>query len=119
MRQFMMDMMAKTMPLMMPLVWLGLASIAVGLLSVVTGFITRSPLASCGASWSGTLLLILGAFFLVCQAAGMLLGASPAINLGDATKYEFNLKPFWMVGLVFLVPGLAFRALRGARARHA
>ena len=115
MRQFMMDMMAKMMPLMMPLAWLGLALIAVGVLSVLARLVTRSPLASRGASWSGALLLILGAFFLVSQAAGMLLGASPAINLGDATKYEFNLKPFWMIGLVFLVPGFAFRALRGGR----
>ena len=118
MRQLMMDMMAKTMPLMMPLVWLGLALIAVGVVSVLSRLITGSPLAGRGASWSGMLLLILGAFFLVSQAAGMLLGASPAINLGDATKYEFNLKPFWMVGLVFLVPGFAFVALRGARDRH-
>jgi hypothetical protein len=43
----------------------------------------------------------------------MLLGAAPAINFGDATKYEFNLKPFWMVGLAFLVPGLVILALRG------
>jgi len=115
MRHFMMDMMAKMMPLIMPLVWLGLALIAVGVLSVLARLITGSPLASRGASWSGTLLLILGAFFLVSQAAGMLLGATPAINLGDATKYEFNLKPFWMIGLAFLVPAFVFRALRGAR----
>ncbi len=115
MRHFMMDMMAKMMPLMMPLVWLGLSLITVDVLSVLATLITGSTLAGRGASWSGTLLLILGAFFLMRQAAGVLLGASPAINLGDATKYEFNLKPFWMVGLVFLVPGFAFRALRGAR----
>jgi hypothetical protein len=115
MRHVMMDMMAKMMPLMMPLVWLGLALIAVGVLSVLARLITGSPHASRGASWSGTLLLLLGVFFLASQVAGMLLGATPAINLGDATKYEFNLKPFWMIGLVFLVPGLAFRALRGGR----
>ncbi len=115
MRHVMMDMMARMMPLMMPLVWLGLALIAVSVLSVLARLTSGSALASRGASWSGTLLLVLGAFFLMSQAAGMLLGASPAINLGDATKYEFNLKPFWMVGLVFLVPGFAFRALRGGR----
>ncbi len=113
MRQFMMDMMATMMPLMMPLVWLGAALIAVGVLSVLARLVTGSTLASRGASWSGTLLVVIGLFFVASQGAGMLLGATPAINFSDSTKYEFNLKPFWMVGLAFLVPGLVIRSLRG------
>lgn len=113
MRQLMMDMMAKMMPFMMPLVWLGVALVVLGILSVVLRLLTGSALASRSASWSGTLLVVVGLFFIASQAAGMLLGATPAINFGDATKYEFNLKPFWMVGLAFLVPGLVVRALRG------
>ena len=113
MRQFMMDMMAAMMPLMKPLIWLGGALIAVGILSVLTRLLTDSMLATRGAYWSGTLLVIVGLFFVASQGAGMLLGAAPAINLGDATKYEFNLKPFWMVGLAFLIPGLVIWAFRG------
>ncbi|KAB2917421.1 MAG: hypothetical protein F9K29_10185 [Hyphomicrobiaceae bacterium] len=114
MRQFMLDMMASMMPFMMPLVWLGVALIVLGVLSVVLRLLTNSALAGRGALWFGTLLVIVGLFFIASQGAGMLLGATPAINFGDATKYEFNLKPFWMVGLAFLVPGLVIRALRGS-----
>ncbi len=117
MRQFMMDTMAGMMPLMMPLVWLGVALIAVGILSVLARLVTGSTLASRGGSWSGVLLVVIGFFFVASQGAGMLLGAAPAINFGDATKYEFNLKPFWMVGLAFLVPGLVILALRGPSRR--
>lgn len=113
MRQLMMDMMATLMPLMMPLVWIGAALIAVGVVSATARFLAGSMLASRGAAWAGMLLIVVGLFFIACQGAGMLLGAVPAINLGDASKYEFNLKPFWMVGLAFLVPGLIIWALRG------
>lgn len=112
MRQFMIDMMAGMMPFMMLLVWLGLALIAIGILALLARLFSGGALASRAAFWSGTLLLVLAAFFLLSQVAGMLLGASPAINLGDATRYEFNLKPFWMVGLVFLVPSVLILALR-------
>jgi hypothetical protein len=114
MRQFMLDMMAGMMPLMMPLVWLGVALVVVGVIAVVARLAMNSAPAGRGAYWAGTLLIIVGLFFILSQVAGMLLGATPAINFGDATKYEFNLKPFWMVGLAFLIPGLVIRALRGS-----
>jgi hypothetical protein len=113
MRQVLIDMMAKMMPLMMPLVWLGVALFSVGILSVLARFLGSGALASRGAHWSGMLLIVVGLFFVASQGAGMLLGAAPAINFGDATKYEFNLKPVWMVGLAFLLPGLLIWALRG------
>jgi hypothetical protein len=113
MRHLLMDMMAKMMPFMMPLVWLGAALVVLGGLSVLARLLGDGALASRGAGWAGMLLIVVGLFFIACQGAGMLLGAAPAINFGDATKYEFNLKPFWMVGLAFLVPGLIIRALRG------
>jgi TRAP-type mannitol/chloroaromatic compound transport system permease small subunit len=112
MRQFMLDMMTMMMPFMMPLVWVGVALTALGLLSIATRLLSGGLLGRRAATWSGTLLIIVGLFFLASQGAGVLLGAAPAINFGDATKYEFDLKPFWMVGLIFLVPGLVIRALR-------
>ena len=115
MRQLMMDMMAGMMPLVMPLVWLGAVLIAAGALSVLARLAGGSPLARRVASLSGTLLVLLGIFFLLCQAAGMLLGAAPAINFGDATKYEFDLKPFWLVGLAFLIPGILICMFPGRR----
>jgi TRAP-type mannitol/chloroaromatic compound transport system permease small subunit len=113
MHQFMLDMMAMMMPFMMPLVWVGVALIALGVLSVLTRLVSGGLLGNRGAAWAGTLLIVVGLFFIACQGAGMLLGATPAINFGDSTKYEFDLKPFWMVGLAFLIPGLVIRALRG------
>ncbi len=44
----------------------------------------------------------LGVFFLLCQVMGMLLGATPAFNLADATKFEFWMVPFWQAGLALL-----------------
>lgn len=114
MRQFMLDMMAMMMPFMMPLVWVGVALTVVGVLSVLARLVSGGLLTTRqAASWSGTLLIAIGLFFLAAQGAGMLLGAMPAINFGDAMKYEFDLKPFWMVGLALLIPGIAIRALRG------
>jgi hypothetical protein len=114
MRQFMLDAMAMMMPYMMPLVWVGAALIAVGVLSVLVRLVSGGLLMTReAASWSGTLLIVIGLFFIACQGAGMLLGAAPAINFGDSAKYEFDLKPFWMVGLAFLIPGFFVRALRG------
>ncbi len=106
MRQFMLDMMAGMMPYMMPLVWLGAALIAVGVLAAFVSLVSGNAGVRRFASLAGTLLVVLGAFFLVCQVAGMMLGATPAINFGDSTKYEFNLKPFWTIGLAFLIPGI-------------
>lgn len=111
MRQFMLDMMVMMMPLMMPLVWAGAALAAAGVLFAVISFVSGSAGARRLASVAGLTLIILGVFFLACQVAGMLLGATPAINFGDATKYEFNLKPFWMVGLGFLIPGIVLRLI--------
>lgn len=48
----------------------------------------------------------------------MFLGATPSINFGDSTKFEFGLKPFWEIGLGMLVPGVLI-ALIGGRARNA
>jgi hypothetical protein len=115
MRQSMLDMMTAMMPYMMPLVWLGGVLILLGVLSVFMRLFGRSALSRGGAWLSGTVLVLLGVFFLACQVAGMLLGANPSINFGDASQYEFDLKPFWMVGLAFLIPGLLIRALRGSR----
>jgi hypothetical protein len=112
MRQSLINIKAAMMPFMMPLVWLGAASIVVGVLSLLVHLLTASRLARAGASWSGALLVLLGVFFVACQGLGMLLGAAPAINFGDATKYEFDLKPFWMIGLAFLVPGILLGLLQ-------
>jgi hypothetical protein len=111
MKQFMLEMMAAMMPFMMPLVWAGAALLGIGLLAALLGLLRANS--GVGAMHgAGALLVALGIFFLACQAAGMLLGATPAINFGDAKKFEFHLVGFWVVGLAFLLPGLVFARLR-------
>ena len=103
MKQMMLDMMVRMMPFMMPLVYLGGALIAIGILATLAQLVSgRGGGIAKLAAW---LLVILGIFFLASQLAGMMLGATPSINFGDSTKFEFDLKPFWQVGLALLIPG--------------
>jgi hypothetical protein len=104
MHQMMLDLMVKMMPFMMPLVYAGGALLAIGVLATIA----EIALGKGGglARLCGWLLLILGVFFLACQVAGMMLGATPSINFADSTKGDFDLKPFWEIGLALLVPGL-------------
>lgn len=114
MKHTMLDMMVKMMPFMMPLVYVGGALIVIGILATIWQLIGgRGGGVAKLAAW---LLVILGAFFLASQTAGMMLGATPSINFGDSTKFEFDLKPFWQVGLGLLVPGVLLALL--ARQRH-
>ncbi|MDE2111112.1 MAG: transporter [Alphaproteobacteria bacterium] len=99
------------MPLMMPLVYLGGALLVIGMLSLVL----RLAIGKVGgiARFAGWLLAGLGMFFLACQAAGMWLGAAPSINFGDSAKFEFDLKPFWEIGLAMLIAGTLIGWLTG------
>ena len=103
MKQMMLDMMVRMMPFMMPLVYAGAALIAIGVVATLAQFVGGRGGGI--ARLSVWLLLVLGIFFLASQAAGMMLGAAPSINFGDSTKFEFDLKPFWQIGLGLLIPG--------------
>lgn len=113
MKQTLLDLMVKMMPLMMPLVYVGGALLAIGVLALVVRLATGK--AGRLARWAGWLLAGLGVFFLACQAAGMWLGAAPSINFGDSAKFEFDLKPFWEIGLAMLLPGALIGWLAGRR----
>jgi hypothetical protein len=102
-KQTMLDLMVKMMPLMMPLVYAGGALLVIAVLALVLRLATGK--AGGITRMAGWLLAALGVFFLVCQAAGMWLGATPSINFGDSAKFEFDLKPFWEIGLAMLIPG--------------
>jgi len=111
----MLDLMVKMMPLMMPLVYLGGVLLAIGVLGVVFHLVTGK--AGGLARFAGWLLAGLGVFFLVCQVAGVWLGATPSINFADSAKFEFDLKPFWQIGLAMLVPGVLIGWLGGRERR--
>jgi hypothetical protein len=55
--------------------------------------------------WIGLLLGGIGAALIVASAAMSYLGLNPSYNLGDPTKFEFILVPFWQIGLVIGVVG--------------
>jgi hypothetical protein len=110
MKEMMLDLMVKMMPFMMPVVYAGAALLAIAILAVLAQFITgRGGGIARLAAW---LLVVLGLFFLASQLAGMFLGAAPSINFADSTKGDFDLKPFWQIGLVFLVPGAIITMIR-------
>lgn len=121
MKQMLLDMMVAMMPFMMPVVKLGYAAVAVGALLVVGGmFVPSLAQASNWALLAGRVAAGVGLFFIACQLAGMVLGATPAINFGDSTKFEFNLVPFWQIGAAFLLCGILIGYFSGRQAvRHA
>jgi hypothetical protein len=107
MKQALLDMMAAMMPYMMVAVWLGGVLVAGGLLLLIISLVVgRRGVLQRGVTWAGTLTLLLATFFILSQFAGMWLGATPSINLGDSRQYQFVLVPFWQVGLALLVPGI-------------
>jgi hypothetical protein len=110
-KQTMLDLMVKMMPLMMPLVYVGGALLVIAVLALA--FKLTAGKAGRLARMAGLLLAALGVFFLVCQAAGMWLGATPSINFADSAKFEFDLKPFWEIGLAMLIPGALIGWLAG------
>ncbi|MGO9460265.1 MAG: transporter [Rhodomicrobium sp.] len=116
MKQTMMELMTQMMPYMMPAVYAGAALLAIGVIALLvwffSGWCTRL------LRLAGRLLIVFGLFFLACEFAGLFLGAEPKINFGDATKFEFNTKPFWMFGLAFLIPGIVMRVLGAFRPTH-
>ena len=113
MKQTMLDMMVAMMPLMMPLVYAGGALIAIGILATLSQILFGRGRGI--AKLSAWLLVILGVFFLASQLAGMFLGAAPSINFADSTQGEFDLKPFWQIGLAMLIPGTVIALIRWRR----
>ncbi len=116
MKEQLLDLMTKMMPYMMPVVYAGAALLVLGLIGFLTWLL--SGWGTGLMRFSGRLLILLGLFFLACQIAGMILGAEPSINFGDATKFEFNTKPFWMIALVLLIPGFFIRIFGAMRPTH-
>ncbi len=113
----MLDLMVKMMPLMLPAVYAGAALLVIGVLATLARVTLGWGHAV--ARLSGWLLVAFGVFFLASQAVGIYLGAAPAINFADSTKFEFDLKPFWQIGLAMLVPGILIALLGGRAARQA
>jgi len=116
MKDMMLQMMLLMMPYMMWIVYAGAALLAVGLLFVLIRLASGSGGGLARLAAGG--LLLVGLFFLACQVAGMWLGTPPSMNFGDAANGEFNLYPFWQLGLVALIGGIIVRLLSGRREAH-
>ncbi|MGO9172080.1 MAG: hypothetical protein ACLP7P_08960 [Rhodomicrobium sp.] len=103
---FMLDMMVMMMPWMKPLLYIGLLAVVAGLaLTVAKPMIACEPRLK-GLLWSGRIAVGMGLFFFACEGMGAILGAAPQFNLGDATKFEFRMVPFWHAGALLLLCGL-------------
>jgi membrane protein implicated in regulation of membrane protease activity len=59
-----------------------------------------------GLFWLGVVLLVIGIGLLGASAVMSYMGLSPSFNLGDPTKFQFILVPFWLVGVVAAALGL-------------
>jgi hypothetical protein len=116
MKESMLDLMTKMMPYMMPVAYAGGVLLLLGIIGFAVWII--SGWGSGLLRFSSRLLILLAIFFLACQVAGMILGAEPRINFGDAAKFEFNTQPFWLVALVFLVPAFFMRIFGAMRPTH-
>jgi hypothetical protein len=68
--------------------------------------------------WLGFLLCGIGVVVVVASAVMSYVGMNPSYNLGDPTRFEFVLIPFWQVGLAIAALGgvclLAFRRMKSA-----
>ncbi len=117
MKQILLDMMVMMMPFMMPIVKAGYVAAAVGAVGAVASAFV--PSLSNWALIAARVTAGIGIFFLACEVMGFLLGANPGINLGDSTKFEFNIKPFWYFGAAFLVAGIVIGYFAGRRPAHA
>ncbi len=105
------DIMTAMMPFMKPLAWLALAAFVAGLvMTLLRGEGSRKI-----GRIAGRLVLGIGIFFLAAQLMGMMLGANPSINFGDARKFQFILVPFWQLGLACLAAAVVLRLLPGRR----
>jgi hypothetical protein len=107
MTAFLLDVMVAMMPYMKVLLWIGAVAAGVGLLLMFAKPFLDRALRLRGLVWTGRVAAAMGLFFLACQVMGFILGAAPAFNLGDPSKYEFIMLPFWQAGLALLIAGLA------------
>jgi hypothetical protein len=58
-----------------------------------------------GLIWLGALLCGIGVVVLIASGLMSYMGYQLSYNLGDPTKFEFVLVPFWQIGLVIGVLG--------------
>jgi hypothetical protein len=68
--------------------------------------------------WAAFLLCGTGGAIVVASVVMSYIGMNPSYNLGDPTKFEFVLVPFWQIGLVIGALGgiclLASRRMKSA-----
>lgn len=60
--------------------------------------------------WFGGLLCILGAGLVMASGVMIYMGLSASYNLGDPTKFQFVLVPFWQIGLGIAAVGVVLLA---------
>ncbi len=65
----------------------------------------------------GRLLILLGILFLGFQVAAIVLGLETTTSFDDAW-IRMDRKPFWLVGLALLVPGVLLRLAGAIRPTH-
>jgi uncharacterized membrane protein len=116
MKQTMTDIMTQIMPFMTPLAYVGAAVLGIGVLAwllwIFSGWCT----------WllrlTGRLLILIGLVFLASQAAAVFLQLPQELDLGAVAMFGFKTQPFWVVGLIFFIPGFVLRIFGAFRPTH-
>lgn len=117
MRDSLISMMESMMPIMKPLMWVGVAAIVIGFILILAKYVLKKNM-HIGVVWSTRIALFVSIFFIAAQVTGVLLSMPPTINFADGNKFEFFIVNFWEIGLVILVVALILKYL-GKRANAA
>jgi len=110
MKNVMIEMMVAMMPLMKPVMWIGVIVASIGLLLVISNLAFKTNIKK-GIVWSFRIALTTAIFFLAAQLAGYLLSMPPTVNFGDSSKFEFILVSFWQIGSALLLVSLVINFL--------
>ncbi len=115
MKQTILDWAAQLTPYTTQLAYAGAIVLFIGSLALLVWVINHRGTGVLRVA--GRALIVLGALFLALQAVTIVLGLDATTNFDDAW-FKIDRKPFWIVGLALLIPGLVLRILGAIRPTH-
>ncbi|VAW78023.1 hypothetical protein MNBD_GAMMA12-3878 [hydrothermal vent metagenome] len=110
MRETMLQMMQKMGPFMGPMFWTGVVFLGIGAVFLLARFLNANT--GKAVSWSSSIVIILGLFFVVAHFMGTYLGMdTPFIAFGDVATFDIIKGDFWMLGAGLFVSAVFLKIL--------
>ncbi len=110
MREMMLEMMQKMGPYMSPMFWTGVAFLGIGGVFLLARFLNANT--GKAVSWSSSIAIIVGLFFVVAHFMGTYLGMdTPFIAFGDVATFDIIKGPFWVLGAGLFVSAVVLKIL--------